>query len=254
MSEPLRSVNLDEAARGVYIDFEGGGSVRRSFLGILWQDDDGDTAYRIDLLDTVLWPLADIDHDPYRQHFACADLTDTLQGLKTRAEVENRLVFAYSEYESRAIEEHLGDCSLNDWWQENLVDGLKVAKRWKTSENKKRKEQHKEQIVFPPKEGQTKQNHSLQNFLRLIDYHVPTDYSVGVVATALDLVRTELQSTTEATLSDEAAHAWEQAVMHNLHDCLGLRKLMIRCGTDKPRVPEKDQSAIDELKRLLDGS
>ena len=112
----------------------------------------------------------------------------------------------------------------------------------------------KEQIVFPPKEGQTTQNHSLQNFLRLIDYHVPTDYSVGVVATALGLVRTEIQSTTEATLSDEAAHAWEQAVMHNLHDCLGLRELMIRCGTDKPRVPEKDQSAIDELKRLLGGS
>ena len=148
------------------------------------------------------------------------------------------------------IEEHLGDCSLNDWWQETLVDGRKVAKRWKTWKNKK----SKEQIVFPPKEGQTTQNHSLQNFLRLIDYHVPTEYSVGVVATALGLVRTELQSTTEATLSDEAAHAWEQAVMHNLHDCLGLRELMIRCGTDKPRVPEKDQSAIDELKRLLGGS
>jgi len=250
VGEPLRSVNLDEATRGIYIDFEGGGPVRRSFLGIWWQHDDGNPAYRIDLLDTVLWPLADIDHDSYRQHFACADLTDTLQELKTRAKAEERLVFAYSEYENRMIEDHLGNCSLNDWWQENLVDGRKVAKRWKTGKNKK----SKQQIVFPPKEGQTTQNHSLQNFLRLIDYHVPTDYSVGVVATALDLVRTELQSTTEATLSDEAAHAWKQAVMHNLHDCLGLRKLMIRCGTDKPRVPEKDPSAIDELKRLLDGS
>ena len=35
----MKVVNLDEALRGIYVDFEGGGPVRRAFLGAFQHDD-----------------------------------------------------------------------------------------------------------------------------------------------------------------------------------------------------------------------
>ena len=77
-----------------------------------------------------------------------------------------------------------------------MVNARPIAKRWKTLKHPK--------VKFPPKEGQTTEWHSLQNYLDLIEYPVPSEYGPGVVASAIDLVRRELTETDSAALSDEA--------------------------------------------------
>ena len=53
----MKAVNYDEALRGVYIDFEGGGAVRRAFLGVLWLDDTDDIVFRQYVFDEALWVI-----------------------------------------------------------------------------------------------------------------------------------------------------------------------------------------------------
>ena len=229
-------INVDEAARGIYIDFEGGGAVRTAFLGVLWVDDDEKRVFRQDIFDEALWPVVAKRNLPNSEHWQPADLTETLEGLRELAEGENRMVFAYSEYERNRIEEHLPEGELYDWWMngENLVNARPIAKRWKTL--------NRPSIRFPPREGQTSEWHSLANYLALIEYEVPTEYGPGVVAAAIDQTRTELIATDGAApLSEEAGFGWQQAVMHNFHDCNGMRQLMIKCGTESPRTSVEAQ-------------
>ena len=232
-------INLDEAARGIYIDFEGGGAVRTAFLGVLWVDDDEELVFRQDIFDEALWPLVSERNFHNNEHWQPADLTETLEELKDLAEVENRKVFAYTEYEKNRIEEHLPDGELSDWWMngENLVNARPIAKTWKTLNHPN--------VKFPPQEGQTSEWHSLANYLAMIEYEVPTEYGPGVVATAIDQVRTELIATDGAgPLSEEAGFGWQQAVMHNFHDCNGMRQLMIKCGTESPRTSVQAQETL----------
>ena len=226
----MKAVTLKEALRGIYIDFEGGGSVRRALLGALWLDDTNEFVFRQYLLDEELWPLGEERSADNESVWEPADLTETLKELRQLAEAENRLVFAYSEHEQKMIEEHLQEGELLDWWwqEENLVNARIVAKRWKTLKHPGRR--------FDPQEGKTSEWHSLENYLNLIGYEVPPEHGSGVVATAIALVRNELINTDGGPLSDEAEFAWEQLAMHNFHDCCGMRELMIICGREKPRV------------------
>ena len=107
-------INVDEAARGIYIDFEGGGAVRTAFLGVLWVDDDEKRVFRQDIFDEALWPVVAKRNLPNSEHWQPADLTETLEGLRELAEGENRMVFAYSEYERNRIEEQIGRASCRE--------------------------------------------------------------------------------------------------------------------------------------------
>ena len=216
-------VSVEEARRGIYIDFEGGGAVRRAFLGVLWLDGSDKVVFRQCLFDEALWPMTEESNSEKEGFWERADLTDTLEELRQLAEVENRLVFAYSIHERKMIKEHLEEGELLNWWlkEQNLVNAKQIAKTWKTLNHPK--------VKFPPKKGQKKEWHSLQNYLDLISYEVPSEYGPGVVASAIDQVRRELIKTDGGPLSEEAASAWDQAVMHNFHDCCGMRELVITC-------------------------
>ena len=221
----MKVVNLDEALRGIYIDFEGGGPVRRAFLGAFWLDDTNDFIFRQYLLDEALWPMGGERGSGNEGFWEPADLTNTLEELRQLAEAEDRLVFAYSEHEQKMIKEHLQEGELLDWWlqDQNLVNARKIAKYWKYWNRA---------VTFPPKEGQKKEWHSLQNYLDLIGYEVPSEHGPGVASSAITQVRKELVEG-DGPLSEEANLAWEQAVMHNFHDCCGMRELIIICATEQ---------------------
>ena len=221
----MKVVNLDEALRGIYIDFEGGGPVRTAFLGAFWLDDTNDFIFRQYLLDEALWPMGGERGSGNEGFWEPADLTNTLEELRQLAEAEDRLVFAYSEHEQKMIKEHLQEGELLDWWlqDQNLVNARKIAKYWKYWNRS---------VTFPPKEGQKKEWHSLQNYLDLIGYEVPSEHGPGVVSSAITQVRKELVEG-DGPLSEEANLAWEQAVMHNFHDCCGMRELIIICATEQ---------------------
>ena len=229
----MKAVNDDEALRGVYIDFEGGGPVRTALLGALWLDDSNKVVFRQYVFDKALWPTVEEHNTNNEDIWEVADLTDTLEKLRQLAEAEDRLVFAYSEHEQKMIKEHfrgrellLQEAELLDWWleEQNLVNARRIAKYWKYWKHPK--------VKFPPKKGQKKEWHSLQNYLNLIGYEVPPEYGPGVVASAINQVRKELIETDGGPLSEEASLVWEQAVMHNFHDCCGMRELIIICATE----------------------
>ncbi len=236
----MKVVNLDEALRGIYIDFEGGGPVRRAFLGAFWLDDTNDFIFRQYLLDEALWPMGGERGSGNEGFWEPADLTNTLEELRQLAEAEDRLVFAYSEHEQKMIKEHLQEGELLDWWlqDQNLVNARKIAKYWKYWNRA---------VTFPPKEGQKKEWHSLQNYLDLIGYEVPSEHGPGVVSSAITQVRKELVEG-DGPLSEEANLAWEQAVMHNFHDCCGMRELIIICATEQ----SFDSKGAQEVGKAVD--
>ena len=242
----MKAVNLDEALRGVYIDFEGGGAVRTAFLGVLWPNEANEPEFGQYLFDEALWPMAEernIDTDGFIEQ---ADLTETLQELREVAEAQERLVFAYAEHEQKMIRNHLPEGELRHWWlqDQNLVNARKVAKRWKTLNHP--------DVKFSPREGQTTEWHSLANYRDLIGYEVPAEQGPGVVASAIGLVRKELIDSTDESLGDEARSAWKQAIMHNFHDCNGMRELVIKCATDSPRNSAESQESRRAFKALLE--
>ena len=86
-----------------FLSFEGGGPVRRAFLGAFWLDDTNDFIFRQYLLDEALWPMGGergIDNEGFWEP---ADLTNTLEELRQLAEAEDRLVFAYSEHDQTTV-------------------------------------------------------------------------------------------------------------------------------------------------------
>jgi hypothetical protein len=227
----MKALIPEEVERGIYIDFEGGGSLRRAFLGVLVVEELGNQTETFEftqyLLEKELRPSEEQVGQGIITATEIAELTEVLKTLKERAESEGRLVFAYSEHEKKMIAEHLQEGSLLDWWEnpKNLVNARPIAKRWKTLRRPDKK--------FPPAEGQKKENHSLANYLELIELEVPPECGTGMVASAIDLVRNELKG---GTLSKKAQVAWNNALQHNWYDCYGMYSLMKKCALEAPRI------------------
>ena len=99
----MKQVSPDEALRGIYIDFEGGGSVRRALLGVFWLDDTNEFVFRQYLLDEALWPMGEERNSGNEGFWEPADLTDTLEELRQLAEAEDRLIVSFGGDPSPAV-------------------------------------------------------------------------------------------------------------------------------------------------------
>ena len=89
----MKALTLEEVERGIYIDFEGGGNLRRAFLGVLGPAegtyDDGQFPFVQYLLDKRLRPTKEQSDSDLAGFTQPADLTDVLNTLRAKAENEN---------------------------------------------------------------------------------------------------------------------------------------------------------------------
>ena len=224
-------VTVEEARRGIYIDFEGTMKDSASFLGVLAVNDSGATEFDQPVFEKDLWPVVR-GHKPKKKTGykpRVADFFDTFVALRERAESESRKVFAYSEHEVNEISERILLKREVQWWQENLLNARPYAKAWKRG--------HYPDVEF--KKAKNKPmggKYTLDQFFKLIGYEVPAPLGAGNSAQRIRYVRDMLirHDGNYRKLTSTAKGKWTKACLHNWHDCEGMRELMIRCALDGP--------------------
>ena len=89
------------------------------------------------------------------------------------------------------------------------------------------------EFAVDPKNPMSGKN-QLSRYLDLIGYDVPKAYGPGNSAKRIRDVREMLgkRNGAYAALTPVAKAKWTKALLHNWHDCVGLRALMIECAGD----------------------
>jgi hypothetical protein len=224
------SVSLEEAIRGIYIDFEGTLKDPASLVGVLVRNDSGELEFDQPVFEEDLWPAVREASPTKPGGYAVreAAFSDTFHELRQRAERESRRVFAYGHREIVEIRKRLPEETHVAWWNEHLSNMLPLARRWTEKHHRDLKSEKM------PKGGSGQ--HSLSSLLKLIDYDVPKSLGPGNSARRLREVRNMLNKHggNFAVLSGTKRGMWTRACRHNWHDCEGMRELMIRIAEDVP--------------------
>jgi hypothetical protein len=224
------SVSLEDATRGIYIDFEGTMKDPASLLGVLVGSDSGELKFDQPVFEEDLWPAVREASPTKPGGYAVreASFSDTFLELHQRAERESRRVFAYGHREIVEIRKRLPEETHVAWWNEHLINMLPLARRWTEKHHSDLKNKKK------PKGGSGQ--HSLAALLKLIDYDVPKILGPGNSANRLREVRDMLNKHggKYSALTGTKRAMWTKACRHNWHDCEGMRELMIRIAEDVP--------------------
>jgi hypothetical protein len=208
-----------EAARAVYVDFEGTAVDAPSLLGMAWAD--GDELRFLQLVfEEELWPAARAKSEERGGSCRPATWTD-VSWLRQLSESQDRRVVAWSNHE---LDELSGRAAPEDrdWFAANVVNAIPIAKRWK-------RQAHPDVVftVDPKRVGRGRNR--LELYLDLAGYDVPAHLRSGNSAQRIRYVRQMLEGKDGQyeTLTATAKSKWTKVLEHNRHDCIGLRELMI---------------------------
>jgi hypothetical protein len=207
----------DQARRGLFIDFEGNKDREPSLLGSYWIDG-GRPRFKQYVMEPRFWLLAEMGLRPtmHAQALMPCNFSEALQGLAYRAQSENRLLFAWSSREIKAIQRYLHDPELVAWYEANLVNVLKLAKSWKRRVHPgvvwKRRDR------FNPV-------HSLERYQKLCCYLVPAVHRTGRTGKRLQRLRARLAA--GHPLTARLKGHWTKLLNHNFHDCRGMREVSL---------------------------
>ena len=213
----------EEAQRAIYIDFEGTAVDPPSFLGVLWFSDSGERNFKQLILEEALWPMT--IGKPSTEFGPCTKETwKGLGAIRKLSVDEERLVIAWSTHESSELAQRVDGLD-GEWFSENVVNAIPIAKFWKKKAFP--------EVVFKksPKKWKMGKN-SLDQYMRLIDYQVPKAFGPGNSASRIRAVREMLlkKGGDYSLLTPTAKGKWTKALLHNWHDCNGMREVMIRCA------------------------
>ena len=210
--------SLEEAERGIYIDFEGRPTHHPALLGCAYSS--GDLTESVvgqalvgDWSDATRVRTA-IASLPPEGRLPSQDLHQVLDALLTLAEHEDRRVLSYSQHELRMIRLYAPD--LYDRTLDLYRDPKKGLKRWwyqRFSED-------------PPED-----KHRLQMYLSLLgcqDYASGEPKFVGGVISAFESF---VESDT-SSLPDDFGDQWMAALRKNRDDCEGVRCAIIKGLSD----------------------
>src|SRR5688572_2796089 len=103
----------DEAARAIYIDFEGRKDEHPAVLGLLYAEGRAASPDRVvlrqDVIDRALWPTVGWSTFSwvYRYDTDARSLAQSVQELLQRARHQDRLIVAWSEHDLRVVSSYL---------------------------------------------------------------------------------------------------------------------------------------------------
>jgi hypothetical protein len=217
---PRALLSLEDAQRGVYIDFEGARG-KPALLGVLTYTDDGEEDFAQFILDEALHPAWVFD-----PRLINSDIEISAEVLLELVEdpVAPRRLFAWSTYEEDRFRDLLSGTP-QVRVADRIANARKLATPWK--------ERH---FPEPPeaKPPMGKRN-PLSLYLDLIGYQrhpeaVGMQPATGISAMLSDLHRCERVD----QISRETASAWRVTLRRNYDDCAGMREVMLRVAGDRP--------------------
>lgn len=220
-----RSLSPAEAERAIYIDFEGTAVDPPSFLGAAWLKR-GEVYFIQYVIEQQLWPAAEAKSEVLEWVCKPAHWTD-LAELRRVAASEDRRVIAWSTYEQEKLASRLPDEGDRAWFDENVFNAIRLAKPWK-------KKLHPDVLFEVDPKQRMRGRHHLDRYFELIGYQVPKAFGPGNSAQRVRYVRDMLEKKggEYSALTPTAKRKWTNALMHNFHDCNGLRELVMRCTSD----------------------
>jgi hypothetical protein len=196
----------------IFIDFEGNKDWPPTFLGVLERTGTQETFYQFILEETFMVLVPSTQHLQLRT----SSLEDILRDLDNRYGREVP-IFAWSTHEQDVIDSTITDQDLVDSWSNRVIDAKKIAKRWA-------------RIKHPDHEFQKKEfrgRHSLDQYLSLIKYVVPTVHGAGKTGPRLTSLRkTLMEGRSFDSWPRSLKSHWTKLLGHNMHDCFGMMKLL----------------------------
>ena len=129
----------------------------------------------------------------------------------------NTPIYAWSSHEQSLIAESIVNNDLAHLWNNRIIDAKKRAKRWA-------------KIAYPGHKFETmpfRGRHTLDQYLELIGYKVPTVHGAGKTGARLTVIR-EMIST--GRMFDDwppsVKSHWTKLLAHNKHDCFGMMAIV----------------------------
>ena len=166
-----------QAIAEIFIDFEGNKDKPPTFLGVLERAADSEM-FRQYILEDVFAVMSPSDQ---HQQLHIASLGKILEDIDLRYG-QNSLIYAWSSREQTVINELLEGTALSAQWANRITDAKQLAKRWARE-------------AFPNHEFRKTEfrgRHTLDQYLELIDYKVPTVHGAGKTGTRLRSLRETL--------------------------------------------------------------
>jgi hypothetical protein len=196
----------------IYIDFEGNKDSPPTFIGVLECTDNTKSFYQYILEDgfKILAPSAQ------HQQLKAGTIDSILTSIHSRHSAETP-IYAWSSHEQDVIDILLSGTSLSTSWNNRIIDAKKIAKRWARS---KFPEHQFEKTDF-------RGRHTLDQYLELIGYKVPTVHGAGKTGSRLTKIREMIS--TERSFDDwppSVKSHWTKLLAHNMHDCYGMKALV----------------------------
>lgn len=202
----------------IFIDFEGNKDKPPTFLGVLERTADKEI-FRQYILEDIFTVLA-----PSEQHeqLRVDSLAEVLQEIDQRYGQQS-VIYAWSSREQTAIDELLEGTDIAAQWANRVTDAKDLAKRWARA-------------VFPDhefKKTEFRGRHTLDQYLELIDYKVPTVHGAGKTGTRLRSLReTLIKGQPFEVWPPSKKKYWTNLLAHNRHDCYGMMAIIDKISTD----------------------
>jgi hypothetical protein len=206
-------LSIEDAQRGVYIDFEGS-RTEPALLGTVFFDKDQRTVvYLHYILDEALWPACPLE--PGCTPSTIIRAAASLLGHS----IDRRSIYAWSEYEAQRLQELLADSPMASV-ADLVVNARPIAEEWK-----KRRHPHHFSHGLP--KGQ---RNALSDYLDLIGYDRYSDAADKPAEGITEMLRALRRD--DRRVSESVRAAWRATLHRNFDDCDGLRELMVRVAAE----------------------
>lgn len=204
----------EQTTAEIFIDFEGNKDKPPTFLGVLERSTGAETFHQY-ILEELFAGLAPSDKHP---QLRVASLVNILGDIDRR-HGKNTRVYAWSSREQTAIDELLSDTELSARWANRIIDAKQLAKRWART-------------TFPDhqfKKTEFRGRHTLDQYLDLISYTVPSVHGAGKTGDRLRSIReTLIKGQPFESWPPSKKKYWTNLLAHNKHDCYGMMAIIDR--------------------------
>ena len=195
-------LTVAEALRALYIDFEGEKDKPPVLLGVLRRRGRGSEPNLHQI-------VVDPDFEPMGPNGL--EFRKAVENVVVRAERRDRRIVSWTEYDLRLVRSlRDDDPALVARFERRYANARRVAERWMNKLHPEDK----------PANG------TLVGYVAIIGYEVPPGGGAGRVGGTIRALRPRLQSGRPLTPTQE--RRWEELLLHNRHDCAGMRKMCLR--------------------------
>ena len=197
----FKRLTAEEAARALYIDFEGQTDKAPVLLGILRRRG---KAEEPSVFQVVVDPEFEAAGPDLRE------LREAVAIVVVRAEARDRRIVSWSEHDLEVVRRLRDeDPDLVARFEARYVNGLAVARRWANRLHREDK----------PANGE------LGGYLAMIGYAVPEAAGPGHVGDTIRALRPTLAA--GRPMTPRQKERWADLVNHNRHDCAGMKEVCL---------------------------